>query len=144
MPGRRANTNPAHTDGKPGLRSVSVADNLRRQEATMKEDLSPDHIREASEALIRVVTSPQYLAVAAEINALPLPERERATLELMTVDGLRSRGLQVPDGLRISPRWFEPPAAGRNADNAEVLAHGAAELGTCVSVGEIVCVSQGT
>jgi hypothetical protein len=116
----------------------------------MQEDLSPDHIREASEALIRVVTSPQYLTVAAEINSMPPDERHQATMELMTVEGLRSRGLQVPDGLRISPRWFEPPEAGLLAESAEVLAHGATNPNdpsggtTCVSVGEIVCVSHGT
>lgn len=111
----------------------------------MNEDLSPAHVRTASEALIDVITSPQYLGVAAEINALPEEEREAATFRLLTVDELRKRGLQIPDGLRVSPRWFEPPEAGRDADSAEVLAHDAAAAGDtwCVSVGVIACISHG-
>ncbi|MYS24722.1 hypothetical protein GA0115240_16804 [Streptomyces sp. DvalAA-14] len=116
----------------------------------MNEDLSPESMREASEQLIRVVTSPEYLELAAEINALPVDERFEATAERLTPEALRTRGLELPEALRISPRWFEPPTAGvLTAD--DVLAHGAnvaapvAPGGTlCVSVGEIVCVSYGS
>ena len=112
----------------------------------MNEDLSPEDLRAASEALVKVVTSPQYLAIAAEINALPEEEREAATLRLLTVDALRERGLEVPEGLRISPRWFEPPEVGLASDTAEVLAHNSVPVPpptVCVSVGFIVCVSYG-
>jgi hypothetical protein len=120
----------------------------------MKEDLSPEAVAEASEQLARVVTSPQYLEIAAEINALPVEERFEATRTRLTVDALRERGLEIPEALRISPRLFEPPTDGAlPADSAlsgdEVLAHAQAvapiQKGTlCVSVGEIVCVSYGS
>ncbi|MHA6757810.1 hypothetical protein [Streptacidiphilus sp. PAMC 29251] len=109
----------------------------------MNEDLSPESVREASEQLIRVVTSPQYLEMAAEINALPQEDRFEATKTLLTVDALRARGLDIPESLRISPRWFEPPQVGLvTAD--DVLAHQAPGSTTCISVGEIVCVSHGS
>ncbi|WP_328914123.1 MULTISPECIES: hypothetical protein [unclassified Streptomyces] len=117
----------------------------------MNEDLSPEAVRDASEQLIRVVTSPEYLALAAEINALPVDDRFEATAARLTPEALRERGLEIPEALRISPRWFEPPTAG--ALSAEdVLAHSntttTAPISTaptlCVSVGEIVCVSYGS
>lgn len=114
----------------------------------MNEDLSPASMRDASEELIRVVTSPEYLSLAAEINALPQAERFAATQARLTPEALRARGLEIPEALRISPRWFEPPQDGvLTAD--DVLAHSQAVApvkgGTiCVSVGEIVCVSYGS
>lgn len=115
----------------------------------MNEDLSPEAVRDASEQLIRVVTSPEYLALAAEINALPVDDRFEATAARLTPEALRERGLEIPEALRISPRWFEPPTAGAlSAD--DVLAHAlaTAPISTaptlCVSVGEIVCVSYGS
>jgi hypothetical protein len=116
----------------------------------MNEDLSPEAVRDASEQLIRVVTSPEYLELAAEINALPVEDRLTATAERLTPEALRERGLELPEALRISPRWFEPPQDGvLTAD--EVLAHTASAVapiqkgGTlCVSVGEVVCVSYGS
>lgn len=119
----------------------------------MREDLSPEAIAEASDQLARVVTSPQYLEIAAEINALPAEERLEATRDRLTVDALRERGFEAPEALRISPRLFEPPEDGAlPADSAptgeEVLAHTAVDQmqkpTLCVSVGEIVCVSYGS
>jgi hypothetical protein len=113
----------------------------------MNEDLTPESIRDASEKLIEVVTSPEYLELAAEINALPVADRFEAISERLTPGALRARGLELPEELRISPRWFEPPQAGvLTAD--DVLAHTAAPVapvsGLCVSLGEIICVSYGS
>jgi hypothetical protein len=121
----------------------------------INENLSPERIVQAGEELVRVVTSPQYLEAAAEVNALPVEQRLEAVKELLSVEALRARGLEIPEGLRISPRWFEPPTAGvlsadsaDSADSAEseVLAHGAAPATStlCISVGTVLCVSYGS
>jgi hypothetical protein len=109
----------------------------------MANTFEQEDIRTQAEQLTNLVLSDQFRSAVAEAAAYPEEQRKDAAARIVSVENLRSHGLDIPPGLRISPRVFEPPAAGMLADSPEVVAHTATPLGVCVSLGVYLCVSWG-
>lgn len=106
-----------------------------------------DLIRKQTEFLSEIATHPALRQILTEIEQEP-PENRLATAErIASVEALEAQGVNIPEGLRITTRYFE------NSDTlvrGDVIINPTAETflesarGTlCVSVGEIVCASYG-
>lgn len=119
------------------------------QEAPIHEDLGhlvqENLIREQTEQLTSVITSPGFISVLEELHATPEAERRQRAAELASVEELERRGVVAPEGLRFTTRRFEDPADGVLSAGDLKLQRGDIDprMGVCASVGWIVCVSYG-
>lgn len=68
--------------------------------------------------LADVVTNPKFTAAVEELQQLPPDERLAAFDRIASTNALRARGLEFPDDLRTSPRYFERPSS-RGMDPAD-------------------------
>lgn len=119
------------------------------RDAAPQEDLGhvvQEHlIREQTEQLTSVITSPGFISVLEELHATPEAERRQRAVELASVGELERRGVVAPEGLRFTTRQFEDPADGVLSAGDLKLQRGDLDprMGVCASVGWIVCVSYG-
>lgn len=112
--------------------------------------------------LVSVVTQPAFRRLIKEVEGTPSEQRLEAATRLATVDNLRARGVSIPQGLRLSMRWFEndpgithgsltgtpeAPAVTKEAAAPEAAAAEAAMipagLTICLSLGFFICASVG-
>jgi hypothetical protein len=107
----------------------------------------PDPVSEQTALLAQIATHPAVRRIIHEIEQAPAQDRLATAERVATVQALEADGLDVPDGLRVTTRYFEDPSTLLRGEvvvkpTAEMFAESAG--GTlCVSVGEIVCVSYG-
>jgi hypothetical protein len=110
----------------------------------MPEKFEEDDVIQQTEKLVGVVTSEPFKEIVTELANYPEAERKSRATQMLTVDSLRARGVQIPEGLRISSRIFERPGDGATAPGLDVVAHGdQTPMGFCVSLGQWLCVSWG-
>jgi hypothetical protein len=79
--------------------------------ADTKAMLSPAAIQEQIEALNQVASHPAVISAMKELAELPEEERLDAARRLATPEALRDRGASLPEGFRITTRYFEEPGA---------------------------------
>jgi hypothetical protein len=92
-----------------------------------------------------LVAHPQYQALIEELERTPERERVEVARRLATRDELIRRGIPLPEGFRITLRWFEDheerwPVKEVTEQNVVPVRAG---WTICGSVGWIVCVSAG-
>jgi hypothetical protein len=110
----------------------------------MPEKFSEEDVAAQTAKLVGVVTSDPFKEIVAELAGYPEPERKQRAGEMLTVEGLRARGVDIPAGLRLTSRVFERPADGAAAPGLDVIAHTEqAPLGWCASLGQWLCISYG-
>ena len=63
-----------------------------------------------ADQLVAVGTEERFIEAMQAISRTPAAEQPKVAAELARVDRLVASTDQVPDGLRVSPRWFEDPA----------------------------------
>lgn len=110
-------------------------------------DYDPNRLNQQAEALSVIAASPELRKILAEIAAAPPEERLETAERIASVEALKKAGVAIPEGLRIATRYFENPNDliwGDVMMNPEPSFFSLSGGGTtCVSVGEIVCVSYG-
>jgi hypothetical protein len=114
----------------------------------------PSEVQQQIDDLAQVVRHPQFSALIMEIQGTPEEERAETASRLASISELEERGIPIPQGLRITTRWFEKPELERG-QGERLLAEatvdrrrttppeGSEELTVCGSVGYIVCGSVG-
>jgi hypothetical protein len=92
-----------------------------------------------------LVAHPQYQALIEELERTPEHERVEAARRLATRDELTRRGIPLPEGFRITLRWFEDHDARwplkEATEQTPVPVQAAWTI--CGSIGFIVCASAG-
>lgn len=108
---------------------------------------TPDPMRQQIELLSQIATHPALRQILTQIQEAPPQDRLATAERLASIEQLEAQGVNIPEGLRVTTRYFEDPDALLRADvmvkptAEQFLRSGGGTL--CVSVGEIVCVSYG-
>jgi hypothetical protein len=77
----------------------------------MSERADPKAIEEQIERLSKVASHPATIAAVEELAALPAEERPDAARRIASPEALRERGVQFPEGDRITISCLAEPAA---------------------------------
>jgi hypothetical protein len=110
---------------------------------------SPEQLAEFGKALSEVASHPEFTRMLREIERAPEAERVAKATQLASVDELAKRGVPIPDGFRLTTRFFENPEAAVRGDVAVTLPEPTpgvapeARTTVCGSIGYIVCGSVG-
>ncbi|WP_206269288.1 hypothetical protein [Streptomyces alfalfae] len=135
--------------GRKALRKgcgVNTVGEQMSQQAT-QESPTPEQIKELSARLAEVASHPEFTQMLREIEESPDSERLATATRLASVDELTARGIPVPEGFRLTTRYFENPASVTRGDVATSLPEppeeDLARATVCASVGYIVCASVG-
>jgi hypothetical protein len=75
----------------------------------MPERPRPEELAQQVQKLNEAVTHPAFLEMLEEISKLPEDERFKAASERGTPEALARRGVPLPDGMRVTTRYFEDP-----------------------------------
>jgi hypothetical protein len=112
----------------------------------------PPEVQRQIEELASVASHPQFVALVNEIEEAPEEQRAEVASRLASLPELESRGIPIPQGMRLTTRWFEKLELDRGTGE-RLLADstvdrrlgppGEDQLTVCGSVGYIVCGSVG-
>jgi hypothetical protein len=75
--------------------------------AKQQDRLDPGELRAVTDRILRSVTSPQFLAQLKVVEDAPAEERLVRASERLSPDALRGAGVDIPETVRISTRYFE-------------------------------------
>jgi hypothetical protein len=70
-------------------------------------NLDRDSLKKESEKILGCVTNPRFLEQLEEIRRVPRDRRIGEAAKRLTPDALRKAGVDVPEGVRLSSRYFE-------------------------------------
>lgn len=105
-----------------------------------------DVLRRQVEVLNKVTETPQFHALIEELRAAKPEDRRALARKIQWVPRLKEGGVEVPQSLRMTERSFEDPKDGNVAEAGDFAPSKTSiqpQMGGCISVGEIVCVSYG-
>jgi hypothetical protein len=105
-----------------------------------------DVLRRQVEVLNQVTETPQFHALIDELRAAKPEDRREVARKIRWVPRLKEGGVEVPQSLRMTERSFEDPTDGKVGEVGDFTASKTCiqpQMGGCISVGEIVCVSYG-
>jgi hypothetical protein len=70
-------------------------------------DEAKARFRAETQAIIDALTAPAYVAALRHVKDAPIEKRLLEATKRLTPEALRSQGVKLPDGMRISSRYFE-------------------------------------
>jgi hypothetical protein len=73
----------------------------------MDKSLDKDRLRKVTDGMIEAITSPQFVEAMRTMKSTPPEKRLEAGAKLLSPDVLRSKGVPLPAGMRITSRYFE-------------------------------------
>lgn len=68
---------------------------------------TPDEFKAAIDKLVATLTSDEMVNRMRAFKHLPPEDRLAESAKLLSVDGLKEMGIEMPDGMRLSSRYFE-------------------------------------
>jgi hypothetical protein len=77
-----------------------------------KQRLDPEQLRRETGRMIDALTDPRYVAAVRAVRAAPDDERLAEATRQLSSEGLRKLGVPIPEGMRLSSRYFEPGLPG--------------------------------
>jgi hypothetical protein len=92
----------------------------------MANEIDPKRLTKITADMIAAITSPAYVEAMNTLKKTPMEKRLAVATKLLTPDALRKKGVKLPEGMRISSRYFEPgkPAVIQVTDHGAFLATG--------------------
>ena len=69
--------------------------------------LDSESLRKESDKILRSLTSPQFLEQLEEVRRTPPDRRIAEATRRLTPEALRKAGVDLPEGVRLSSRYFE-------------------------------------
>jgi hypothetical protein len=75
-------------------------------------EIEHQRLREQTDRMIDALTDPTYIEAVRVVRSAPDGERLTEATRQLSPDGLRRAGVPIPDGMRISSRYFEPGLPG--------------------------------
>lgn len=73
-----------------------------------KEFLSVDRLKRETDRMIESMSHPAYVAAMQELKSTPNEKRLDVVMTRLTPEALREKGVPLPEGMRISSRYFDP------------------------------------
>jgi hypothetical protein len=75
----------------------------------MANDLiDPKKVRQEMDTMIEMITHPEFVAAMKQMKLATPKQRLELGKELLTVGSLSSKGVKIPEKMRITTRYFEP------------------------------------
>lgn len=68
---------------------------------------SAEELKKMTDSIIEAITSDEFLERMEEIRKSSIDDRLLRARDLLSIDGLRQAGVNLPDGMRVSSRYFE-------------------------------------
>jgi hypothetical protein len=70
--------------------------------------IDPKALRNETDRMIDAITDPRYVEAVRAVRRAPDDERLAEATRQLSPDGLRRQGVPIPEGMRLSSRYFEP------------------------------------
>ena len=70
--------------------------------------INPDKVRKEMDAMIEMITHPEFVASMKQMKETPLSKRKEFGAKNLTVEALKLKGVEMPVGMRVTTRYFEP------------------------------------
>jgi len=91
---------------------MATADDQAERSAARDSDLpSPEQLQRYAQSLSIATSHPEFLKALEEVATTPDAERSGRAAELLSPEALAERGVPLPEGTRITSRYFEDPQA---------------------------------
>jgi hypothetical protein len=65
-------------------------------------------VKKEMDALIEMITHPAFVGAMKQMKETPVAERRALAKDVLAVDTLKSAGVKMPRGMRVTTRYFEP------------------------------------
>jgi hypothetical protein len=86
------------------LNPLKSKSNWRRN---MNDELSAERLREITNKMVDAISSPAYVEAMRAVKSAPEGQRLDEAMRRLAPDVLRAQGVPLPEGMRISSRYFE-------------------------------------
>lgn len=73
-----------------------------------EKNLRSEELAEATKEMVEALTHPEYVEAMRLLKSTPTERRLTEAMKRLTPEALRERGVPLPEGMRISSRYFEP------------------------------------
>jgi len=89
----------------------------------MANDVDPVKLQKITADMIAAITSPAYVQAMKTMKSTPLDKRLSVASQILTPAALKASGVPLPEGMRISSRYFEPgnPAVITADDHGSII-----------------------
>lgn len=71
------------------------------------KELDPQALRDLASKMVESITSPAYVEAMRALKSAPAGKRLDEAMRRLTPEALRAQGVPLPEGMRISSRYFE-------------------------------------
>ena len=89
------------------------------------ELIDPIKIKKEMDHLVEMISHPAFVDAMRQLKAAPIEKRQELGTQLLTLSALTDKGVEMPVGMRLTTRYFEPNKPGfMQFDNDGVLMHG--------------------
>ena len=88
----------------------------------MPGKVTRERLRKMTDEIIEAITSDEFMRRMNQLKTAPLEERLETARGLLSVDGLRQAGVDLPEGMRVSSRYFEENVGTFEFGNSDVVA----------------------
>ena len=72
------------------------------------ELIDPVKVKKEMDAMINMITHPEFVASMKAMKETPLKMRKAFGEQNLTVEALTAKGVEMPVGMRVTTRYFEP------------------------------------
>jgi len=70
--------------------------------------IDANKVRKEMDAMIEMTTHPEFVAAMKAMKETPLQGRKSFGEQNLTVEALKAKGVPLPEGIRVTTRYFEP------------------------------------
>jgi hypothetical protein len=107
--------------------------------------LDAGRLRKITDEMITAITSPPFVEAMRKMKSTPEDQRLKVAAQILNPETLRSKGVPLPSGMRITSRYFEPGKStievaehdevGRAPVVKEISSKGVQNAGACAGGG---------
>ena len=69
-------------------------------------------VKKEMDVMVNMITHPAFVDAMKTLKATPVAKRRATGKKILTVDVLKKKGVDIPDGMRLTTRYFEPGRPG--------------------------------
>lgn len=122
----------------------------------MPDQIDAKRLKAITNELVGAISSPPFVAAIKKLKATPVKNRVAVASKILTPTVLAGAGVRLPEGMRVTSRYFEPgsPDIIQVTDHGAAVVHvnsvpgtgriGAGSLGLCACSGHLsVCAGAG-
>lgn len=70
--------------------------------------IDAEKVKSEMKAMVKMTSHPAFVAAMKNLKETPLDQRLDVGRETLTVEALKAQGVDMPDQMRLTTRYFEP------------------------------------